>query len=230
MLEAELSGVSLENFTISSPPEICHHSSVAECLTLLCVQLCFTVAKPGHPLWMICSAYSVQTELWFAGSAGWGLKEISSALRTRRLRWDCHVARYSGSIHEVTGVMVPGSRGSGRLRKTWTECVKRDILECGLSDTDPLDRAVWRAGVNANWLPLWQWMKQQYKIKRIFKKKSLLWLEPVQFSQPWVSLCMSSALLKTEDNENNDRDGVIKTVLWRKTIQYMNHYNSFFLY
>ena len=79
-----------------------------------------------------------------------GLEEISSALRTRRLRWHGHVARSSGSIHEVTEVMVPGSRGRGRPRKTWRECVKRDIRECGLTDTDPLDRAVWRAGVNAN--------------------------------------------------------------------------------
>ena len=28
--------------------------------------------------------------------------------------------------------------------------MKVDILECGLLDTDPLNRAVWRAGVNPN--------------------------------------------------------------------------------
>ena len=79
-----------------------------------------------------------------------GLEEITSALRTRRLRWHGHVARSSGSIHEVTELKVPGCRGRGRPRKTWRECVKVDILECGLLDTDPLNRAVWRAGVNAN--------------------------------------------------------------------------------
>ena len=79
---SELPGVSLENFAHTSPPDICHHSSVAECSTLLCVQLCFTVAKPGHPLWMICSACSLQTELWFAGSAGWSWE-------IRSLQWTC---------------------------------------------------------------------------------------------------------------------------------------------
>ena len=79
-----------------------------------------------------------------------GLEGIASVLRTRRLRWYGHVTRSSGAIHEVTEVSVPGSRGRGRPRKTWRECVNGDIQECGLSDADPSDRAIWRAVVNAS--------------------------------------------------------------------------------
>ena len=78
------------------------------------------------------------------------LEEISSVLRSRRLRWHGHVARASDGIHAVTELVIPGVRGRGRPRKTWGECVKRDILESGLSDTDPMDRAAWRAGVYAS--------------------------------------------------------------------------------
>ncbi len=47
---------------------------------------------------------------------------------------------------------VPGSRGRGRPRKTRKECVKKDILERGLSDADLGDRLVKRAAVNAGQL------------------------------------------------------------------------------
>ena len=79
-----------------------------------------------------------------------GFEEITSALRTRRLRWYGHVARSSEGINKVTKMPVPGGRGQGRPRKTWTECVNSDILKCGLSEADPSDRAVRRAGVFAS--------------------------------------------------------------------------------
>ena len=79
-----------------------------------------------------------------------GLEDITSVLRSRRLRWHGHVARASGCIHTVTEMVVPNdSRGKGRPPLAWRDCVKRDIHECGLLDLDPLDRAAWRAGVNA---------------------------------------------------------------------------------
>ena len=83
-----------------------------------------------------------------------GLEEITAALRTRRLRWHGHVARSSGGFEVVTEMTVPGSRGRGRPRKTWRECVNKDILECGLADVDPMDRGAWRAGVYASRLLL----------------------------------------------------------------------------
>ena len=47
----------------------------------------------------------------------------------------------------MVGKLVPGKRGLGRPRKTWAECVKTDIHDCGLSAVDPLDRVAGRAAV-----------------------------------------------------------------------------------
>ena len=108
---------------------------------------------------------TISIEPWFAGSAqrDWvisypllaflnklGLEQITVVLKTKRLRWHGHVTRSSSSIKNVMGVSAPGSKGRGRPRKTWEECVKRDIQECGLTDVDPLDRNLWRAGVCAS--------------------------------------------------------------------------------
>ena len=41
------------------------------------------------------------------------------------------------------------SKGPGRAPKAWKECVRRDIMESGLSNTDPMNRAAWRAGIRA---------------------------------------------------------------------------------
>ena len=41
----------------------------------------------------------------------------------------------------------PWQEGRGRPRKTWAECVKTDIRDCGLSAVDPQDRVAWRAAV-----------------------------------------------------------------------------------
>ena len=78
------------------------------------------------------------------------LEDITVVLRTKRLRWHGHVTRSSGGIGSVMGVSAPGSKGRGRPRKTWEECVKREIQECGLTDVEPLERNLWRAGVYAS--------------------------------------------------------------------------------
>lgn len=76
-----------------------------------------------------------------------GLKETSAALRTYRLRWFGHVQRASSCINTICEMAIPGVRGAGRPRKTWSECVKNGRRECNLSNTDPQDRDAWRAGV-----------------------------------------------------------------------------------
>ncbi len=57
----------------------------------------------------------------------------------------CRSSDTSG-IKRSTKFAAPGSRGRGRPRKTWNECVKKNSL----SDADPGDRPVWRAAVNAS--------------------------------------------------------------------------------
>ena len=77
-----------------------------------------------------------------------GLEEITSALRSRRLRWHGHVTRATGCIHTVMDPLAD-SKGRGRPPKSWRECVRTDIMESGLSNTDPMDRTAWRAGIRA---------------------------------------------------------------------------------
>ena len=76
-----------------------------------------------------------------------GLADITTVLRCGRLRWAGHVERAPSNtgIGMVRNLAVPGKRGRGRPRKTWAECVKTDIRDCGLSAVDPQDRVAWRA-------------------------------------------------------------------------------------
>ena len=76
-----------------------------------------------------------------------GIRDISTVLRERRLRWFGHVQRSSAYINTVADVAVPGTRGAGRPRKTWSQCIKDDRSACGLDRTNPLDRDVWRTSV-----------------------------------------------------------------------------------
>ena len=53
-----------------------------------------------------------------------------------------HVRRAS-CINQVSNLVIPGPRGRGRLRKTWSECVKNDLSAHNLIDVNPLDRESW---------------------------------------------------------------------------------------
>ncbi|CAH1263777.1 Hypp2763 [Branchiostoma lanceolatum] len=79
-----------------------------------------------------------------------GLVDIASVLRSRRLRWYGHVERASGCINAITKMQLPGSRGRGRPRKSWMECVRKDMKVCGLTSVSPLDRAAWKRGVTTS--------------------------------------------------------------------------------
>ena len=79
-----------------------------------------------------------------------GLEDISSAVGTRRLRWFGHVCRSSGCIQAIAEMSVPGRRGRGRPRKTWRECVNKDMKDRGLLGVDPLARHIRRSAVYAS--------------------------------------------------------------------------------
>ena len=59
--------------------------------------------------------------------------------------WPCTTAHVL--IKSITNFQNPGIRKKGRPPKTWSECVKTDVNECGLAGVDPLDRDAWRAVV-----------------------------------------------------------------------------------
>ena len=50
-------------------------------------------------------------------------------------------------MHLPTSIPIPGPRGCGRPRKSWSECVKADVDVCNLEGIDPQNREDWRSGV-----------------------------------------------------------------------------------
>ena len=61
--------------------------------------------------------------------------------------WYGHVQRATSYIKSVTDLAIPGARGRGRPRNTWSECVKNDVRECGLSGIGPQSRDTWGTDV-----------------------------------------------------------------------------------
>ena len=77
------------------------------------------------------------------------INNITTVLRSGRLRWFGHVERAPSTscIKTVREKKISPIKRRGRPRKTWSECVNNDIKECGLTHIDPQDRESWRAGV-----------------------------------------------------------------------------------
>ena len=76
-----------------------------------------------------------------------GIQEVGDALRTKCLRWYGYVGRTFSWTNSITSIAIPGPRGRGRPRKSWSECVKADVEVCNLKGIDPQNREAWRSGV-----------------------------------------------------------------------------------
>ena len=122
----------------------------------------FGRSEPGHPMLQTCSGFNKMIDLciqWICGVGSrdkvpsatlllkLGIKEVLLALLPQCLRWFGHVQHALSCTNTISDIAIPGARGAGRLRKTWSECVKNDRKECFLSNIDPHDRDVWRACV-----------------------------------------------------------------------------------
>ena len=62
--------------------------------------------------------------------------------------WSCHVWRHQFQICEVMEVEIIGKRKNGRPRKSWEECVKKDLERHGLRREDAYERK-WREEIKA---------------------------------------------------------------------------------
>ena len=76
-----------------------------------------------------------------------GIQEVAVALRTKRLRWYGHVGHASSWTNSITSIAIPGPRGCGRPRKSWSECVKSVVDVCNLEGINPQNREAWRSVV-----------------------------------------------------------------------------------
>ena len=76
---------------------------------------------------------------------------IKDSIIQRRLTCYGHVIRrdISPQIREVMEHEIPGKRKKGRPRKSWEECVKKDLERYGLRTEDAYDRVKWREHIKA---------------------------------------------------------------------------------
>ena len=77
------------------------------------------------------------------------IESISELVRRARLRWFGHVERKEQGdwVSECRNVVVEGNKPRGRGRKTWRECVRKDMRDLGLHKEDAQNRVRWRNGI-----------------------------------------------------------------------------------
>ena len=77
------------------------------------------------------------------------IRGIGCSVQERRLRWYGHVMRMDGDsgVKKCLSLDVPGTRGRGRPRKTWSEVVRSDLRALGLTEEMTGDRDLWRIAV-----------------------------------------------------------------------------------
>ena len=77
--------------------------------------------------------------------------KIKDVIIQGRLPWHGHVMRgdINPQIREVMEVEITGKRRRGRPRKSWEECVKKDLERYGLRREGAYDGKKWRERVRA---------------------------------------------------------------------------------
>ena len=75
-----------------------------------------------------------------------GINCVADVVRRGRLRWFEHLERKSVDdwVSACRGLVVEGTRGRGRSRKTWEHCVRDDMKLLGLHPEWAVFRDMWR--------------------------------------------------------------------------------------
>ena len=79
-----------------------------------------------------------------------GVEKVEDVLRRSRLRWFGHLERMDGEnwVSACRDLEVEGPRGRGRGKKSWRECVEKDMRELKLKPVMARDRLLWRNCIN----------------------------------------------------------------------------------
>ena len=74
------------------------------------------------------------------------LMKIDDMIIQNRLRWYGHViyGDINSQIQEVMEVEITGKRKKGRPRKSWEECLKKNLERYGWRKEDAYDRNKWQ--------------------------------------------------------------------------------------
>ena len=77
--------------------------------------------------------------------------KIEDSIIQSCLRWYGHVmhGNTNSQILEVMEIEITGKRKKDRPRKSWEECVKKDLEGYGLRREDAYDRKKWREHIRA---------------------------------------------------------------------------------
>ena len=75
-----------------------------------------------------------------------GVVDVADVVRRERLRWFGHLERKDKNdwVSACRDEYVAGASLRGRGKKTWDECVKRDLISLGIKREMAKDRSVWR--------------------------------------------------------------------------------------
>ena len=97
-----------------------------------------------------------------------GINCVADVVRRGRLRWFGHLERKSVDdwVSACRGLVVEGTRGRGRSRKTWEQCVRDDMKLLGLHPEWAVFRDMWRDliwGKTSN--PSLAWKNGRFKNK-----------------------------------------------------------------
>ena len=77
-----------------------------------------------------------------------GIHPLTDLLRCHRLRWYGHVQRDVGVLNDALNMEVQGgTRGRGRPKKTWMECVKNDIKTWNMPANEIHNCGKWQATI-----------------------------------------------------------------------------------
>ena len=74
-----------------------------------------------------------------------GVEEITSKIRTARLKWYGHVKRMEDNwVRRIMEMEVEGRRARGRPMMRWRDNIRKDMRMRGVSEDDAQDRKLWR--------------------------------------------------------------------------------------
>ena len=77
--------------------------------------------------------------------------KIEDMIIQSRLRWYGHVMHeaINSQIHEVMEVEITGKKKKRQPRKSWEECIKKDLEQYGLRREDAYNQKKWREQIRA---------------------------------------------------------------------------------
>ena len=120
---------SSRNSCLSQPPDTSYPGCVARCTRPALARLCSMVAKHGDQrnpsrggctamIRWICSIKDRDETTSASLLQKFGIEDITSFLRCRRLRWYGHVQRVTSCIKTITNFQILGTKKKGQPRKT----------------------------------------------------------------------------------------------------------------